>query len=658
MLRSRLLSKVGYCCLSISTICNIILYIKLFLTGTESASLRTNTCITILGNIVICIFLYNSREVLYQHVRPLIIMAGFAVILLTALLETVYLLKFAFRHITLRKCILAACILGIGAVYALINLPIFQMWVRWDSYAYLFDFYKLSPAGLFTADGMHVAQHLTTAYGLLAVGLQSIINADMRIVLCILNIAFMFGIMLLFYFLFRTYTPKTSPFISLLYAVAFSLSPYVFGATSSFSLETIMLFSLLLLLYGDATENEFLLLLGAFMLCNSKETGVVITCGVMIVRIIRDLIKARARFAKGRVFRTFFSAINLPVCVSVALVGIFWLIEFSSGSWTATNDDAMYTIDGSIFNSFGFSPLYIASKLKTLLFANFNWLVIALIAIAFLGVILRRKNSCLSVAESLRDCLIPASAIAAGCAFFFLFITYNHFRYWSPIIAPLYVICYILLHRLFSNRQAHAAVAITLGCLLCMQCFTTIDPVMLATHGTIDTGKGSIVSAADSVIGREEAVFVDSASYNHQIMFFDEAFDLLLEEVDFNRETSAIVLTSDLSCPTVGGTIGSLHMLTGFGYKFMDVPRYISWDSETQRRMLSQNPEDEICIGFYSIEKDPTLIDRLKESYSDVYYIEIPWHGEEDVADITARYEAEECAAVAHKGWTLRAYKF
>lgn len=662
-LRAENMRSIAYIFFALSMQGYIAFYVNLILLKIYTHTMGINTVITLLGNVLSGAFICYNYAVLCMVVSPLVLVLGVMSVIISSVIEILYLYRLIREIMEKRHWVLFFSMTGIGVFFVLLTLPIFNMWVRWDSYAYLYDFYKLSPLGIFSHEGMHVAQHLTSAYGLLAVALQAVVNADMRIVLCLLNVIFMFGDMFFLYLLFREYVPDSKPRVSLLFAVAFSLSPYIFGMTSSFSLEAFMTFALLMLLYADKADNEFLLILGAFMLCNSKENGVVITCGLMLARIAGSVVqyyKRKYGFRRKHKFRwkEFWPALktaNIPICIAVLTIGVLWLTEFSQGNWMATNDGRMYTVDGSTFNSVDFSMIYIFSKLTTLLLANFNWLVLGIIAVAVIRYYVTTRKKTRNTKEICNAYIVPLSVLIFGGAFSLFFITYNHFRYWTPLLVVIYLFCYIVICNLVQKSSLQMAGAIVLGALLCGQCYMTIDPVMLLAFEKIDTGTIPIVSTADSVIGRTEPVFVDSCSYNHQIMFFDEALDELFETLDLDDNT-AVVMTGSLYCPTVGGSIDSLHMLGGCGYDCMDVPRYVAWNPEKGRRELSMESPDAINMFYY--KKRTSLISLLKNRYKDVYYVEIPWAGSNEINKLSDVYEVQQRIEVDHKGWKLVAYKF
>lgn len=668
MLRSGGLRNYAYIFFGAALLGSEMLYIILLYTKTFSGKLGLNTFIILLLSFTSCFFLFVNRVTLYQYVHPIILKLGFGSLLMVCLIESVYLGICLIKKLNKRNCVLGIVFFALTLVFCFINRPIFDTWVRWDSYAYLFDFYKLTPNGIFFNDGMHVAQHLSSAYGLAAVGLQSVLKGlDMRLVLCMLNIVFMVFDMILFYLIFEKYYPKYT-YVNLLFALIFVFSPYIFGLTSSISLETFMLLSFLILIYADVSNNKYLLILGAFMLCNSKETGVIITCGFMIGRIIRDIIlfykknlynKKELTSQKKHLLKSFMKTIDIVICVEVMIIGTLWMIEFLQGNWISTNNGTMNTVDGSVFNSFGISIIYIADKAKSLLFANFNWVIFAIIFMGIIYIIIEKKRLQAFANGYILKLMPPLCGCVFGGIFVIIFITYSHFRYWTPFFGAIYLAYYIIIQYVFDRKATKILCMLGLGGLLFAQNYVTIDPVMLNSFPVIDIGSTKIVSTQDSVIGRNDAVFLDSSSYNHQIMYFDEALDMLLSAIEFEKENTAIIFTDNLTCPTVGGDIGSLHILGGFGYSYMDVPRYISWNENTLRRELSNDPNDEMSISYYSSE-DYKLLRNLKKEFKNVYYIEVPWSdtGKQEINEITEKYKLQDVMEINHKGWKLIAYRF
>lgn len=630
------------------------LYTGLCCSAVSNTSVGMNAAVTLLCNILVEAFLFVNRALLYTYVPFSVLNTAMIMLALVSAIELSYLVRFLCGFFNRARAYTAAAFLLIMVVHIAVNLRIFRFWPRWDSYAYLFDFYKLSADGIFHHDGMHVAQHLTNAYGLLAVGVQAILGRDMRQVLVAINLGFVCAEFVLFFWLFRAYTPRTKPIVSFLFALAFALSPYMYGSTSSLCLENFMIMALALLLYADATDNDYLLLLGAFMLCNSKENGVVITCAVMIARILRGSLRYWKTRNENRGVLSYLKRIDIFSCCSVALLGGLWFLEFKQGSWTQTNDAFMPTVDGSTFNSVSLSRIYIGDKLKTLFMANFNWIfVIILVAAAIVYFVsYRKKGNC--ILEGIMRFIVPLAAAGAMVAFSLVFVTYNHFRYWAPTLVPIYLLAYCAAIYLCRKQYLRIAIPVALSVLLCTQSYTTIDPVMLATFGHINTGKTVVVSTADNVIGRAEPTFLDACAYNHQIMYFDEAYDLVLEQIKYSNSDTAIVVSGSLSTATVGGTVDSLHMLSGFGYQYMDVPRYVTWSHRIQRRVLTSESWDAMNVYYYS-QHNAEIIETLYNEYEKVYYIQMPFMDTSDLEKLQLNPEQPEIC-VEHYGWRICAY--
>jgi hypothetical protein len=104
----------------------------------------------------------------------------------------------------------------------------------------------------------------------------------------------------------------------------------------------------------------------------------------------------------------------------------------------------------------------------------------------------------------------------------------------------------------------------------------------------------------------------------------------------------------------VGGTIDSLHMLSGFGYQYMDVPRYVTWSSRIQRRVLTSESSDAMNVYYYS-QHNAEIIKNLYNEYEKVYFIQMPFMDTSDIEELQLNPEQPDIC-VEHYGWRICAY--
>ena len=557
---------------------------------------------------------------------------------------------FEFARFKKKTVFVVVCLL----ISVLSNVGIFKTWFRWDSYIYLFDFYKLSPLSVFQSGGLRVAQHITFTYSLFAILIQSLLHIDMAYVVLGINVAIMFGEMLIWNALLEKYAKDANEYLRMIFSVVFAFSPYVFGLLYTINLEQVMLFGVLLFFLAEAKDDVYLLVLSAFITCNSKETGTVLVICMMGALVVKQLINALKGKEKGERFKAIVNECDLLVYSAVIIIGVLWLLDFTTSKWGDYNSELpLNTVDKSAFNGISVSFVFIISKLKSLLLANFNWLIIIAIAILAILLLIKTSDKKAQILAFINKFALPLACLFGQIVFSLLFVTYNHFRYWQAVIATLYLLLFCSIAKIGFNNIIKFSTAGVMGALFVIQSYVTIDPLMRVAHANLNTGVDIVVSAQDNVLGRGEAVFTDSTCNNRQIFYFDEALSLAIASVNYDGGCG-IAYSAEFRAQSVGGEIGSLYMITGFGYEYMDVVRYVAWNDVKKRRYLTTDENKAMQFLYVDASMDWNVIKNLNER---IYYIEMPWETEiekiKELKNITLTKETQ----IEHKGWKLNVYR-
>lgn len=601
-------------------------------------------------------YLIDFKEVFHEPVRMLIYVSMLLFMTVSLILDIRFLYKSKEDTTIKSNKKHVFIVLGLILILIFLNINMFDTWPRWDNYAYLSEVRKLSVKSLTDLSRMRVANHATYAYSILYILVNTIIG-DYRVTVYVLNYIYIIGSGICFYAIIKKLSPRWNFGLNLLATMIFVFSPYFWGQMTCVNLEFYCVFSLLIFLVAEAYEIPLLQFIGAFMLCFGKESGTVILAFIMLGRII-----LKSMIGRPKDVQSWINTLDLQITLPVFILGVLWLADVLTQNWIATNQTAFLTVDNAKFNNFGLSYVYMKDKLKTIFIANFNWLIFFLIIVSVCILMIRMKKRNISLQEKIQSLSIEEKIIWGDCLFgllgaitiSFLFVTYNHIRYNAPLVVILYIIAIKAIDIMFDKSMKKGITCGVFALLLFIQCYITIDPLMLACMPVMNTGNGFLVSSENNAI-ESKAAFIDSVHYNRQIYDFDVALDMLISKINYD-DNACILFSSEYIAKTAGDNsyCEALHLIGGYGYQYVELPQYISWDLEKNRRYLSDYKDNAMNIFYVNSEEE--IVHCLRE-FERVYYVRMPWE------DMTYEEIIEEkimdkvfCTSKYHS-WSLNAYE-
>ena len=191
-----------------------------------------------------------------------------------------------------------------------------------------------------------------------------------------------------------------------------------------------------------------------------------------------------------------------------------------------------------------------------------------------------------------------------------------------------------------------------IGVVMFIECFTTIDPIMLSLFPTINTGNSKIATMPWKINNFPDIQFLECARYNLQPSYFDRALDIVYKEILQEQDDSKILIYDGYQCGTEGNTLNSIW---GYGYEYLEPPLWGVWNEDGEYRELSDNPENIInplpVNNYRSIEHYLQGTDTL-------YYLELPW-GDKLISILKEKYSGMKLfKTVQYHGWILNVYVF
>lgn len=518
------------------------------------------------------------------------------------------------------------CFLVIMAVFVVLSWETIDDWFRWDSYYYMsqleyameFDF------TLRSLNAMNLVNHLCTGYTVPAMFFANLLG-NVRLGVRVFNIILAVSAIGAYYGLLRVIFPSRSQGERLIATALLALSPWLLGLVGDISLDYAGFCFLVFVLYFSARRNHIMMAFCGYLLCFSKEPGIVACAGVAAGMFLERWVTSSEGKGIGKRFRQSFFSWDVMVFVLPALL---WLMQYLRLShWGATDS----------FHYFGFNPDFLERKLVTTAVLNFSWIGWLLAAAGICTYILYSHRNKRIAAEFER--MLPVlGGTTAFLIFNFSFVTFNHARYNLLLVPGLFLVGFWTIG-MWKNRLLRR---ITLGIwavLLMVQTFWSIDPLTAATQRSLSIGQGEISSL--NWVGSYND-FGDASVYNRQYTYFDEAFDRALTDAGYDG--NGILLLP--GCFGKGDGLEPEYIFYGimgdYAFRFAD----IYWDTVNNTKTME--PDENSVKMDIRVLTEEFAAENIRD---DIYYVSVPWY--EDDEEILDQFEVMEEETVSYRGWDV-----
>lgn len=343
-------------------------------------------------------------------------------------------------------------------------------------------------------------------------------------------------------------------------ALASALIPLFWGTFAYWQIDYGILIFTIYLLYADIKSQNLNFFFFALLLCQTKETGIIVFFGYMVGRLLGQIF-SRKTGEKGSKCHSILH--DMTNWAAVAAAGVFVLYIIRNGgisSWSQSQyvtTSMGWSQDSNAMNTFAFRPDYIAEKLYQLFIVNYSWLVWLAIIICSAVLIIKYRKSNGSIRPDVHNLSGVTGALIAFAIFSCLYVTASLYRYNYIFIYFAWVICYILMCSAFQNKSKVCFSVAAAFCLLfSLQTFTTTDPVTNMTTETMDTGSGTKM-----LLLREPGTYRYSGDhflYNYQYTWLDRALDAMLKDISYESGEDIILAGKQTALIQINGN-GSLY---------------------------------------------------------------------------------------------------
>lgn len=483
--------------------------------------------------------------------------------------------------------------LVILAVIVLVRLPFINLLQRWDAGEYYYriglaydDFTYSTFEEFFSLYGL--CGHSASLFTMICM-IGEFIFPRRIVGVSIVSIILTALAMWCIYKIIIKMTATASNTVCAVYTLLISVAPLVYTFTTHINLDYVMAMFVVIIIYCYMYDKPVLAGIMCIYCFQTKENGLVIVAGIALGEIVRHILVDRGKSPK-----TIFTDSKLYITLITALMQWGYFRRYGN-NWTATGEQeagGMFKWDSNGSECLGLNPSYMLMKFKQQFILNFNWIA-ALIIIAGVIYIIANRKRLKECGSGMYAVCIMTGALITHSMFSYLYITGTCTRYNIISDILLYLIAiYVIekardIHRCKADGADRTVICrIAVGCwvaILSIECFITIDPLSLLAFQRVDS-----VNMDSLLMTRitDEVTYGESLIHNTQYHCYDKAMDELLAEVDFDPDTTDIVLYND------GGVF-----ISG------NVPLYyLNWDCTKKKRVFYENGNTKQMPGYYGIE--------------------------------------------------------
>lgn len=357
-------------------------------------------------------------------------------------------------------------------------------------------------------------------------------------------------------------------------------APLVLGTFSYYQPDAGIVCFFVFAVYCFLYKKNLLMFFSMLLLLLTKEIGIVVLGGFGLGALLGRMLYTGKEKSIGRRFLNFFKE-PLGICgVFAVLAIVVYIIFFIKNGGTVWN---LSISDDDGFSTITFRPSFFLYKCKQFFVLNFNWLIWGGNLVFFIAGKFGRRRRRKKASRIRRKDVVLIFFLTAvlQMAFYSLYITFTNPRYHVLIDYCGVFLFVVLAAPCFAKKKICYGVVGTVGVLLFIEAYVTIDPISLLAFKNSDTGNVRIINEGYHT----STVQGDYGIYNHQYAYLGKAYDHILRAVGYHEGMDVLVWSDS------------------YNYS---IDRGYYWNTETQKAELVSS-EDTISIRVLdqeSVTKD------------------------------------------------------
>jgi len=403
----------------------------------------------------------------------------------------------------------------------------------------------------------------------------------------------------------RYFISDISPTNYFLSTLLLAVAPLFLGIISTITLDFFMFCVFILFVYAHIKRRKIYQIIMLFLLCFSKEPGVILGgayVGSFCFIELSKIVISECRGKKVKIERLIKRIpIKQYILYSIPFVA-FCLMFLLRGNylWISANDDENY-----IMNQFGFIGFdYIVSKFKEIFMLNYSWFFWCIIVLfILLGDIKKIKINKMEYMVSI------GISFMAYMLFNFIYITYLHPRYIIGTIFITYLFFVVTVMNMIRRDRYRKVILILANILLVSQSFYNSDMISKKIYDAVPIQNGQLLSTREF----DKYLYSDANIYNRQYIYWQYALLEFMDEIDYNGKD--LLIFPDIEYQLRDGM--SRYSILGLWKEESDLfydPFLKSIDNyKTDRNIV-------INTAFYN---ELSNIEEVKSRYERIYYVDI-----------------------------------
>jgi len=555
--------------------------------------------------------------------------------------------------------------LVIAILFVVLNMNIYELWIRSDGYIYYKGFFTNLGQwdfSLSSLDTLRMAGHLTAGYSFIwTIGAVIFGTSGLKVINMIMAVITIYC----FKKILQQYAPDLNRISSALIQTIFAFAPLFFGISYEISADYPIFAYFVWFIYCWCYKKAILGFFMACLFCFTKESSPFFLFGFLLGEFVYYLIQIWKNRQIGifKQIKDYF----MQSYIFTAYAGILFVVSFlcSNTGWVEIGKksitgesmtvipEAVREVTGGIPTGFNFNLDYIGAKLNELFFMHFSWVI--LIAYIIIGIILLWLRLKSKIKDVNNQTIFPLlGAWISFILFNLLFVTYLNYRYiqlhWFFYV---FFLGYITSRIQFKQKVFNIALTV-IALLLLVESYITVDPVTYISFDKIDVGNIQVVTTkkyfgADNLLYtkderdddvRGEMLF-DSLIHNRQYIALEKLTEEMFSSLNYNNNTQIILppILNGKTEYTFRGYLGRPEFETYY------------WDEETNN--ITDNYRD-IKINFV----DYYSFIQIAKPGDFAYYLQYPYIvGFDEKAALENELVVEETIPFEKYGWTMNLLK-
>lgn len=336
------------------------------------------------------------------------------------------------------------------------------------------------------------------------------------------------------YIMFRKYWLNLEKRNAMLVTLLISVCPLLLGLFCNVTLDSLLIVFTIFLLYAEYRENIFMVSVWLLVIAQTKETGIIIVGGYLLIHIMIRAINATKRDRHDRL-RFFFSDYSVICsCLGVILLCIYTFKQQGMFAWLGMSNIVQENLFTRYLDDVFEYPMFFLMKFKLLFVLHFQWIptLVILFCVVWKKFVQKKKMEFSGRASYLGILIV----FLVSNVYLFM---YSMARYHIFSSVLMWIFAIIVLQKTFPNFFASKLrYGMTCGILVIvfLQNFFYLDPITNMAFESFATGNGKILST--EIAGGN---FSDGLVNNARHVYLFDLINGMLAGGQYDENTQIVV---------------------------------------------------------------------------------------------------------------------